>query len=147
MLEDLTVYNRTKHDYEAKKYFLIKGYSSDKGIFRSLFEHNGPNNIIIYDDCDAALKHPVACDLFKAALESYSDKARIVSWNALQRFEDAELPNRFVVTARVIFISNLPYSKLHPAIRSRTNPIDLTMNNNQLFDHMKNIVSSGEFYA
>jgi len=104
-----------------------------------LFENN--KSIIVFDDCDAVLKDPVALNLLKGALDSYGK--RIISWNA--DFKDEDLPKSFNFEGRVIFISNMPQSKIDQAIRSRSMMIDLSMTLDQKIDRMEHIAASDEF--
>jgi hypothetical protein len=117
----------------------VKGYSTAKGLYRTLFENNG--GVIVFDDCDAVLKDPVALNLLKGALDSYG--RRIISWNADMRDED--LPRSFNFTGKVIFISNLSQDSIDQAIRSRSMMIDLSMNEDQKIDRMAHIINSPEF--
>jgi hypothetical protein len=124
----------------ARKCFTtVKGYSTAKGLYRTLFENN--KSIIVFDDCDAVLKDPVALNLLKGALDSYGK--RIISWNADMR--DDDLPRSFEFTGRVIFISNMDQSKIDQAIRSRSMMIDLSMTLDQKIDRMEHIALSTEF--
>lgn len=117
----------------------VKGFSTAKGLYRTLFENNG--SIIIFDDCDAVLKDPVALNLLKGALDSYGK--RVISWNADMR--DDDLPRAFNFTGRVIFISNLSQDKIDQAIRSRSVMIDLSMTLDQKIDRMEYIAMTNEF--
>ena len=123
----------------GKSYVTVKGYSTAKGLYRTLFENR--NSIIVFDDCDSVLKDPVALNLLKGALDSYGK--RIISWNADIRDED--LPRSFNFEGRVIFISNLSQDKIDQAIRSRSMMIDLTMTLDQKIDRMEHIAKSPEF--
>ena len=124
----------------ARKCFTtVKGYSTAKGLYRTLFENN--KSIIVFDDCDAVLKDPVALNLLKGALDSYGK--RIISWNADMR--DDDLPRSFEFTGRVIFISNMDQSRIDQAIRSRSMMIDLSMTLDQKIDRMEHIALSDEF--
>jgi len=123
----------------AKSFSFVKGYSTPKGLYRTLFENN--KSIIIFDDCDAVLKDPVALNLLKGALDSYGK--RIISWNA--DFKDEDLPKSFNFEGRVIFISNLSHDKIDQAIRSRSMMIDLSMTREQKIDRMAHIAMSVEF--
>jgi hypothetical protein len=122
-----------------KCFTTVKGYSTAKGLYRTLFENN--KSIVVFDDCDAVLKDPVALNLLKGALDSYGK--RIISWNADMRDED--LPRSFEFTGRVIFISNMDQEKIDQAIRSRSMMIDLSMSLDQKIDRMEFIAKSDEF--
>ena len=122
-----------------KCFTTVKGYSTAKGLYRTLFENN--KSIIVFDDCDAVLKDPVALNLLKGALDSYGK--RIISWNADLR--DDDLPRSFNFEGRVIFISNMNQDSIDQAIRSRSMLIDLTMNADQKIERMETIAKNVNF--
>lgn len=122
-----------------KCFTMVKGYSTAKGLYRTLFENN--KSIVVFDDCDAVLKDPIALNLLKGALDSYGK--RIISWNADMKDED--LPRSFEFTGRVIFISNMDQDRIDQAIRSRSMMIDLSMSLDQKIDRMEFIAKSDEF--
>ena len=122
-----------------KCFTMVKGYSTAKGLYRTLFENN--KSIIVFDDCDAVLKDPIALNLLKGALDSYGK--RIISWNA--DMKDDDLPRSFEFTGRVIFISNMDQDRIDQAIRSRSMMIDLSMSLDQKIDRMEYIAKSDEF--
>ena len=123
----------------SKCFMMVKGYSTAKGLYRTLFENN--KSIIVFDDCDAVLKDPVALNLLKGALDSYGK--RIISWNA--DMKDDDLPRSFNFEGRVIFISNMDQDRIDQAIRSRSMMIDLSMTFDQKIDRMEYIAKSDEF--
>jgi len=124
----------------ARKCFtFVKGYSTPKGLYRTLFENN--KSIIVFDDCDSVLKDPVALNILKSALDSYGK--RIISWNA--DMKDDDLPRSFNFEGRVIFISNLDEGRIDQAIRSRSMMIDLSMTTDQKIERMETIASAEEF--
>ena len=122
-----------------KCFTMVKGYSTAKGLYRTLFENN--KSVIVFDDCDAVLKDPIALNLLKGALDSYGK--RIISWNA--DMKDDDLPRSFNFEGRVIFISNMEQDRIDQAIRSRSMMIDLSMNADQKIDRMEFIAKSDEF--
>jgi hypothetical protein len=122
-----------------KAFKMVKGYSTAKGLYRTLFENN--KGIVVFDDCDAVLKDPVALNVLKSALDSYGK--RIISWNA--DFRDDDLPRSFNFEGRVIFISNLDEGKIDQAIRSRSMMIDLSMSLEQKIERMETIAMMPEF--
>jgi len=125
----------------SKLYVTIKGYSTPKGLYRTLFENN--NATIVFDDCDSILKDPVALNLLKGALDSYGK--RIISWNAESFGKDDDLPRSFEFKGKVIFISNMDQNNIDQAIRSRSMMIDLSMTDDQKIDRMEHIAQSEEF--
>lgn len=125
----------------SKLYVTIKGYSTPKGLYRTLFENN--HAVIVFDDCDSILKDPVALNLLKGALDSYGK--RIISWNAESFGKDDDLPRTFEFKGKVIFISNMDQNNIDQAIRSRSMMIDLSMTDDQKIDRMEHISQSDEF--
>ncbi len=123
----------------SKSFSFIKGYSTPKGLYRTLFENN--KSVIVFDDCDSVLKDPIALNILKSALDSYGK--RVISWNADMRDED--LPRSFNFEGRVIFISNLDEGKIDQAIRSRSMMIDLSMTLDQKIERMETIAASEDF--
>ena len=124
-----------------KKVFTqIKGFSTAKNMFRTLYENNG--STIIFDDCDSILKDAIAINILKAALDSY-DK-RVITWGAEMRGDD-DLPRSFEFTGKIVFISNLNQNKIDQAIRSRSMLIDLSMTKDQKLDRMEHLITCSDF--
>lgn len=146
-LKELTVHAA---DYEVgasmseanskKSFVVVKGYSTPKGLFRTLFENK--NRLVIFDDCDSILENEVASNILKAALDSY-DK-RIVTWNA-ESFGESDLPPSFEFTGGIVFISNKAMHKIPQAIISRSCPADVSMTRAEIIDRMRMIVKGDEF--
>ena len=123
----------------ALGFVIVKGFSTAKGLYRTLFENN--DSVIVFDDCDSVLKDPVAQNLLKGALDSYD--TRVISWNADMRDED--LPRSFIFTGRVVFISNMPEAKIDQAIRSRSAVIDVSMTMQEVVDRMSVMIQDKKF--
>lgn len=122
-----------------KSFRVIKGYSTPKGLYRTLYENK--DGVIVFDDCDSVLKDPVSLNLLKGALDSYSK--RIISWRADIRDED--LPTTFEFKGRIVFISNLASSQIDQAIITRSMAVDLSMTKMQKIERMRHLLSTGEF--
>ena len=120
-------------------FVVIKGYSTPKGLYRTLYENR--NSVIVFDDCDSVLKDPVSLNLLKGALDSYS--RRIISWRADIREED--LPTTFEFKGRVVFISNIASSNIDQAIVSRSMAVDLSMTTKQKVERMQFLLTQPEF--
>lgn len=141
-VDDLDIGDRFDTELSRKAYVVVKGFSTAKGLFRTLYENR--SKIVVFDDCDSVLKDPVAANLLKAALDSY-DK-RIITWNA-ESFGDDDLPRSFEFTGGVVFISNLPMHKIPQALISRSLPADVSMTRSEIIERMRAIVAEGDFLA
>lgn len=124
----------------TNSFIFIKGYSTPKALYRSLYANN--NSVIVYDDCDSVLNNDTALNILKAALDSY-DK-RIISWNSEMR-GDSDLPNKFEFTGQIIFITNQNQSDIDQAIRSRSLMIDVSMTLDETIDRMRVIAKAPSF--
>ena len=122
-----------------KQYTIVKGYSTARGLYRTLFENR--NRLTIFDDCDSVLKDPVALNMLKGALDSYD--RRIISWNSEN--PNSDLPRQFEFKGRVIFISNQQIFRIDQAVRSRALCVDLSMNTKQKIERMEEIIKKKSF--
>lgn len=121
---------------------IVKGFSTAKGLYRTLYENNG--RLIIFDDCDSIFRNQDAVNILKGALDSYDE--RWISWNAEPRVGDSNpLPKKFLFEGRIIFISNLNQSQMDGAIKSRSLRVDLEMTTSEKIDRMYTIVNGGSF--
>jgi hypothetical protein len=118
---------------------VVKGYSTAKGLYRTLYENQ--EGVIVFDDCDSVLKDPVSVSLLKSALDSYS--RRIITWRA--DFKDDELPNSFLFNGRVVFISNMSSQQLDQAIITRSLCVDLSMTSQQKVERMRHLLTRADF--
>lgn len=126
-------------DMKDGDYTVVKGYSSAKGLYRTLYENR--DKIVIFDDCDIQ-KNPDAALLLKGALDSYDE--RWINWNVELSAND-DLPRCFRFTGQVIFISNTPLMKFDQAIRSRSMCVDVSMTDMQKIERMSVIISEDDF--
>ena len=123
----------------SASFVVVKGFSTAKGLFRTLQENNGM--VLVFDDCDSVLKDPIALNLLKGALDSYSD--RWISWNA--DLKDDDLDKTFKFTGSIIFITNRQLMDIDQAIRTRAMCVDLSMTAAQKLERMETIARSENF--
>lgn len=110
-------------DVEDGDYQIIKGFTTPKSLYRLLY--NNRDRIVIFDDCDSVWDNVVAVSLLKAALDSY--ETRRISWMTEIRNDDDDLPQSFLFTGKVIFVSNLQLNQLDQAVLSRCLYVDVSM--------------------
>jgi hypothetical protein len=120
---------------EDVDFTIIKGYATPKALYATLYEWN--DKIVVFDDCDSVLKDPTAINILKSALDSY--ETRRISW-LTKGFIDDGLPLSFEFTGQVIFISNMPSSKMDGAVKSRTVFVDLSMSMEDKIERMRFIL-------
>ena len=123
-------------ELQPNDFVTFKGYSTARGLYNTLYDHNG--KLIVFDDCDSVLEDKVALNILKSALDSY--ETRQITWMAKMNKSD-EYPNQFNFTGRVIFISNKDKSKIDSAILSRSLTVDLTMTPSEKIERMRFILS------
>ena len=119
---------------------VIKGFSTARALYTTLWEHK--NRIVIFDDCDSVLKCPIALNILKGALDSYSD--RWISWKS-ERMLGENVPSMFKFKGQIIFISNMKIGDINQAIRSRSICVDVSMTKNEKIDRMRQIVEENSF--
>ena len=139
-LSAITEYDVGKTFDTRKCFKFIKGYSTPKGLYRTLFENR--NMTLVFDDCDSVLRDPVALNLLKSALDSFGK--RYISWNAETRGDDS-LPTSFEFKGQIVFITNVSLDRLDQAVRSRSMCIDLTMSAADKLERMEEIAKSDKF--
>lgn len=127
-------------EYCDDTYTIIKGHTSPRGLFRTLWENN--DRVIIFDDCDSALKESTSVNILKGALDSYS--RRIISWRSMLSSAD-DMPQSFEFTGKIIFISNMPVSAIDQAIITRSMVVDLSMTKEQKIERMMEILLREDF--
>jgi hypothetical protein len=121
---------------DCNQWITFKGYSTARGLYNTLYDHNG--KLIVFDDCDSVLEDKVALNILKSALDSY--ETRQITWMAKMVKSD-EYPNQFNFTGRVIFISNKERLKIDGAILSRSLTVDLSMTPLEKIERMSFILS------
>jgi hypothetical protein len=136
---DLTQFEVGARINTPKAYRIIKGFSTAKGLYRTLFEGNG--QVLVFDDCDSVLKDPVALNLLKGALDSYGD--RWINWNA--DMKDDDLPRNFKFTGSIVFISNMDLDRVDQAVKSRAMCVDLSMTQDQKIERMEVLINDEAF--
>lgn len=117
------------------EYIFIKGYSTARGLYNTLYDNN--DKLIIFDDCDSVLEDKVAVNILKSALDSYDN--RTISWMSKMNKND-KYPQQFDFTGRIIFISNKSKSSIDGAILSRSLTVDLTMTPAEKIERMSTIL-------
>jgi len=114
---------------------IVKGHSSPLGLYQIL--HDNRDNLLVFDDCDSIQNDDISCNLLKAALDSYD--TRIIHWHS-NKTEQLELESSFEFTGQIVFISNLPASKIDDAIRSRAFCYNLHLTPDEVHGYMNHIL-------
>lgn len=141
----------------SEKYDIITGGTSAIGLYIRLFENRREGNVLVFDDCDAALWDQDQLNLLKAAMDT--KKKRKICWmkesNALRGAADGgneDIPNDFTFEGSIIFLTNLKFDGVRnrkiaahlSAIMSRVHYLDLCLDSRreQLL-RVKQVVGEG----
>jgi len=119
-------------------YVIIKGFSTPRGLYRILYENM--NKLVVFDDCDDVLEDKIAKNLLKGALDSYDE--REIHW--ITKSTDESLPDSFIFTGQIIFISNKSQESIEQALLSRSLCIDLTMSQSDKIKRMSFIIETSK---
>jgi len=140
-----------------EKFDIITGGTSAIGLYIRLFENRKEGNVLVFDDCDAALWDQDQLNLLKAAMDT--KKKRKICWmkesNALRGAADGgneDIPNDFEFEGSIIFLTNLKFDNVRnrkiaahlEAIMSRVHYLDLCLDSRreQLL-RVKQVVGEG----
>ena len=118
-------------------FLFFSGYTSSFGLYKLLHDHR--DQFLVLDDFDSCFKDQKSVSILKAALDSYD--TRRVDWvsDRTERSEDIE--SSFEFTGKIIFISNIYASRIDEAICSRSLCIDLRLTNDEVTEHMGNLIN------
>jgi hypothetical protein len=130
-------------DGQNGDYISIGGCSTPKGLYDTLYEHNG--SLIVFDDCDEVLTTKKIRDIFKGALDS-KDK-RIINWVVSEKSKSKDNSNRFEFTGRIIFISNLSYEEIDKPLLTRATFMNLVLSVDETIDRMRFIALNPNYRA
>ena len=109
---------------ETGDYMVIRGFSTPRALYDTLYQFK--DKILVLDDADAIFKDPTGANLLKAALD---DKpVRVLNWST-SRESESDAPSRFVYTGKMIFISNMSINQFPQAIISRSQKVDVSLDN------------------
>ena len=156
-------------DKSGKEYESISGGVSTAGLFELLFTRN--DEIILFDDCDSVFGNQESVNILKAALDSGT--VRKVSRNIKTHFntrgmsmEDimanyegdeskaynkslfdiknkGKLPQSFIYTGRIIFISNFSGDEIDPTIITRVSAhVDIDLSHQEVIERMNMIIKA-----
>lgn len=119
---------------------LISGNAKATGVFKTLYKHRFPGQVVLFDDCDSIFGDETSLNILKAVCDT--KPKRTVSWKSEVKFVDdddgTDVPKTFEFEGTVIFISNYSFdamaesnSKLSPHIKallSRSLYVELVLN-------------------
>jgi len=126
-----------QHDPDQRRHTVVKGFTRASGLYKKLYEHRMPDQVLVLDDSDSIYSDEISLNLLKAACDT--SPKRVLSWLSEKTFETddgEEVPKRFEFEGAVIFITNVDFelagksTKLAPhiaALQDRSNVIDLSI--------------------
>lgn len=141
-------------DPNGQRHTYIKGYIRATGLYRTLYERRGPDQIVVLDDADKIFFDQTSLNILKAATDT--TETRVISYlSEYEMFDDGgeKLPKSFEFEGTIIAITNYDFDALinkaneasaHiAALVSRSHYIDLAMQNSRYYMARINQVVSG----
>lgn len=128
---------------QPENYEIITGGSSAIGLYLKLWDNRKEGQVLVFDDCDTALRDELQLNMLKAALDT--KKKRKICWmkesKALNIKDPStgktydKIPNAFTYEGTIIFITNLKFDRCRisslaehlKAIMSRVHYLDLCL--------------------
>lgn len=147
-----------------KDWYLVKGKITTATLYQMLYQHRD-GTLLVFDDADSVWGDQDAANILKAALDSYDE--RHVSWYSartvnISKMNDADkavfyssldlkiaadpgdpkikYPSEFEYRGRIVFISNLPVSKMDAAVLNRSTKIDMDLTTDEIFARIESIL-------
>lgn len=124
-----------QNEHTKKPFEVIGGDVSPVGLYMKLYEWSEEGKILVFDDCDEAIRNIKCLNLLKHALDT-GEKKRILSWAKDSRtLRENDVPNSFEFKGGVIIITNINFDyvtnktlKVHlQALDDRSHVMDLTI--------------------
>lgn len=118
----------------GRNYEIVKGFASPISIYKTLYNFSAKDQVVVFDDCDDAMKDDTALNILKAALDS-GDR-RTLCWLSESRvLREEDIPPSFDFCGSAIFLTNYdferttsPRLKAHmDAMMSRCHYLDLEL--------------------
>lgn len=141
---------------QAPPHTITKGYCKATGLYRLLWKHRHPGNVVVFDDCDSVLFDETSLNFLKAATDTTAE--RVISYGAEFDMYDEEagenIPREFIFEGTIVFISNIDFDeyvdkghKLSPhlsAMISRSHYIDLGLRSKRDYlIRIKHVIEDG----
>lgn len=95
------------------KFIMITGNVQPTGLYKTLFEHRDPGQVVVFDDSDGIFWDPLSLNLLKAASDTKA--VRTLYWLSERSLKDTysdPIPNSFEFRGSIIFITNYDFDKM-----------------------------------
>lgn len=94
----------------------VSGKMSPVGLFKQLWDHREEGQILVIDDCDSVFYDDTSMNLLKAAIDTQSNKPRMISYLSESQFvsekDGSPIDKRFEFNGTIIFITNYDFDEL-----------------------------------
>jgi len=142
---------------QDQDWILIKGSTTPFGMYQTFCDY--PNGYtIVFDDCDSVFEDKDGIEILKGALDT--TPVRNISWKSrntfstvgmtrdevVEKMKSGKYPDNVTISSGVIFLTNILQKnlvtnpKLKAIISRAGNPIDLTFNDDEIFDYIEKLI-------
>jgi hypothetical protein len=130
------------------KHQVITGGVKDAiSFYATLCDYNDPNTILILDDINTILTNKDCKELLRAAVTNTPERLNaFLGSNKVVRGMRGTYLNKIKFKSKILVITNIPKTKIDPAIISRTSPIEIQATIPELFEwvgkNLENVTST-----
>jgi hypothetical protein len=127
---------------EGRDYHLIKGFTSARALYETLYDNN--RLLTVFDDCDSALENHVSASILKGALDT--SPVRRINWLVKSATKNGHYPPGFDYVGRIIFVTNKLIDELDGPLRTRSMVVKFKMTRAEILDWMEHALPDFKGY-
>lgn len=120
-------------DEEANFVRISGGITDAASLYRVLCDNNSEDKIIVFDDVNTILTHKDCREILRIAVENVKERQITYASNKIVRGKVFHKPKTNFYS-KIIIITNLPRRKIEDGILSRTSPIEIICNAEEVFE-------------
>lgn len=123
---------------EEVPYVHITGGIKDaKSLYITLCKYNHKNMIVVFDDVNDILRKRDCIEILRGAVINEVERKIVYIDNRVVLDGTRMYKPMATLKNRIVIITNIPRNKIDPAIISRTSPIEITTNKNEIAEYVE----------
>lgn len=98
-------------DPSGEKYSIISGTAKPTGLYRLLWQHKDPGQVIIFDDCDSVFQDDISLGFLKKVCDTLETRrvSYLADYEVIDDKSGEAIPRTFEFNGTIIFITNIDF--------------------------------------